>query len=408
VTSLSSTRSFHLLQYLEWLLLGLITLNVVLATAVYPTQYFLLPAVLSIAVFGAVGLKIPTHHWFNKALYIILEFGIILMPNLLNRHIPSVPLLGLIAVIRSFEMFRLTGRIVVATLAFLVFLYEVFWRSPFVIAACRSIGTIQPQLEQIMSNPLNFQLGTAVSFGLTVIFAFPLVFALLAERQSRTKLAIAHQQLHQYASLVEDQATLQERNRIAREIHDSLGHALTAQSIQLENALLFLTTDQEKAEKFLVAAKQLSSTALREVRQSITTLRTPLQEQSLEVALAEAVQEFCQTTNILPECIINLPQPLPLDISIALHRITQEALANIYKHSAATEVTILLEEREGIVHLRIEDNGRGFNLDRNTTGFGLQGMQERAIGLGGQFALLSQPGAGCRISVIIPLPKLPL
>jgi signal transduction histidine kinase len=406
VTSTPSTHSFHLLLYLEWLLLGLITLNIVLATAVYPTQQELLTAILSIVIFGAIGLKIPTRNQFNKVLYIILEFGIILMPNLLDNRIPPVPLLGLIAVIRSFQMFHLSGRILVATLAFSAFLYSVFLRSPFVIAACRSLGTVRPELEQIMSNPLNFQLGTAVSFGLTVIFAFPLVFALLAERQSRTKLAVAHQQLHQYALLIEDQATLQERNRIAREIHDSLGHALTAQSIQLENALLFLKTDLNKTETFLTTAKQLGSIALREVRQSITVLRSPLQGRSLEVAIAEAVQAFCQITHVLPECIVNLPQSLPLDISIALHRIIQEALTNICKHSAATEVKILLEERDGAVYLSVKDNGRGFNLDRNTTGFGLQGMHERAAALGGQFFLISQPGAGCRISAILPLPKL--
>jgi len=388
-------------------LLGLITLNLIFTAFVYPTPQFVLPAILSILVFGAIGLKTPIENTFNKIIFTALEFIIILAPNLLDSRIPPVPLLGLIAVIRSCQMFRLLGRFVVATLTFLAFLYVVLFRSQFVIAACRSLGTVRPQFEQILSNPVNFQLGSAVSFGLTVIFAFPLMVALLSERQSRARLAIAHRQLRQYALLIEDQATLQERNRIAREIHDALGHTLTAQSIQLENALLFLPIDRSRAEIFLAAAKQLGATALQEVRQSITALRAnPLEDQSLETAIDQLVQEFHQTTGVSPACSISLTQSLPLDSSTAVYRILQEALTNIYKHSGATQVTIRLDERNAI-YLNVTDNGKGFDPACNTTGFGLQGMHERAVALGGQFALISQPGAGCQIFVTLPLPKLP-
>jgi signal transduction histidine kinase len=106
--------------------------------------------------------------------------------------------------------------------------------------------------------------------------------------------------------------------------------------------------------------------------------------------------------------MIQVSQPIPAEISTALYRIIQESLTNIYKHSAATQVSIHLRESPEAIQLQINDNGQGFNPERNTTGFGLQGMRERTAALGGQFFLVSQPGKGCRITVSIPLPRLPL
>ncbi len=130
----------------------------------------------------------------------------------------------------------------------------------------------RPLPEPFASTILTLKLNTAVTFGLALLFILLLVNALLSERQSREKLVLANAQLRQYALRIEDQATLQERNRIAREIHDALGHALTAQSIQLENALLFLPPGAEKTASFLQEAKQLGSRALQEVRRSIFML----------------------------------------------------------------------------------------------------------------------------------------
>jgi signal transduction histidine kinase len=184
---------------------------------------------------------------------------------------------------------------------------------------------------------------------------------------------------------------------------------LTAQSIQLENAQLFLPPDAEKTASFLREAKQLGSRALQEVRRSISALRAdPLQGQSLEVAIAKAVNEFRQTSGILPDTMIQVSQPIPAEISTALYRIIQESLTNIYKHSAATQVSIDIRETPEAIQLQINDNGQGFNPEGNTTGFGLQGMRERTATLGGQFFLVSQPGKGCQITVSIPLPRLAL
>jgi signal transduction histidine kinase len=139
---------------------------------------------------------------------------------------------------------------------------------------------------------------------------------------------------------------------------------------------VFLPPDAEKTASFLREAKQLGSRALQEVRRSISALRAdPLQGQSLEVAIAKTVNEFHQTSGILPDYRIQLSQPIPPEISTALYRIIQESLTNIYKHSAATQVSIHLLESPNAIQLQINDNGQGFNPERNTTGFGLQGMR---------------------------------
>lgn len=118
----------------------------------------------------------------------------------------------------------------------------------------------------IANTILTLNINTVITFGLTLLFILLLVNALLAERQSHEKLLLANEQLRHYALRIEDQATLQKRNRIVREIHDSLGHALTAQSIQLENALLFLPRNAEKTESFLQESQRLGARALQEVR----------------------------------------------------------------------------------------------------------------------------------------------
>jgi len=148
---------------------------------------------------------------------------------------------------------------------------------------------------------------------------------------------------------------------------------------------------------------------LQEVRRSIATLRSdPLQGKSLETMITEAVTDFCKMAGIMPDLKIQLAQPVTTEINTALYRIVQESLTNIYKHSAATAVSIQLQTIGEIIQLQIDDNGQGFEPTQNTTGFGLQGIRERTTTLGGQFSLVSSPGEGCHTTVSLPLPKLVL
>lgn len=203
---------------------------------------------------------------------------------------------------------------------------------------------------------------------------------------------------------IEELATLEERNRIARDIHDSLGHALVALNIQMETALALWQQDPERAFRTLVEAKQLGSDALQATRQSISDIRTdPLQGQLLEDAIATLTQEFQRTTGVQPTCQINVTQPLSHSVSTVVYRLVQEGLTNICKHADATAVTIQIQSLDAGLVIRLQDNGNGFQVDTHGSGFGLQGMRERLRSLGGTLDVTSGPGAGCCLTALLPL-----
>ena len=225
--------------------------------------------------------------------------------------------------------------------------------------------------------------------------------------QAKLQQALVHERsLNQR---IEAMAAIEERNRIARDIHDSLGHSLTALTVQLQAAVSLIQTNPAQAQVFLTQAHQLSTTAMQEVRQSVKALRVdqPVQ-QSLEATILDLAEGFRQVTGITPIVQIDLKKCVPLSISKTIHRIVQEALTNISKYAQPTQVQIdlvtILQASGDCFCLTLKDNGKGFDCHQHTAGFGLQGMQERVAALAGEFRLTTAPGAGCQIEVKFPLP----
>jgi signal transduction histidine kinase len=362
-------------------------------------RFFRLPelTVSLIICFGLMGLRLPTGKQRYKILYTLLEVVLILLTSITGgRTVRLFPLLYLIVVTRSCLIFQLPGRLMVTSLSFCLFLLTLVRRFQRIPAS--------PLLQERLQF---FILGYALLFGLTFLFVLLSMNSMVAERQSRDKLAIANEKLRQYALRIENQAILQERNRIARDIHDSLGHSLTALNIQLETALKLWQSNPEKAKAFLTRAKDLGSQSLQDVRQSVSAMRSdPVQGRSLEDAIASLAEELQRSTGITPTCSLLLERPLPAEVHTAAYRIVQEALTNIYKYANATQVKIQLQATTDELNLTVEDNGKGFNVETNTTGFGLQGMRERTLALGGQLMIDSKPGNGSRITACFPLPRL--
>ena len=159
----------------------------------------------------------------------------------------------------------------------------------------------------------------------------------------------------------------------------------------------------EKSREVLVEAKRLGSIALKDVRQSVSTLRSdPLQNQDLSTAIHKLAAEFKRSNYIQPVCHLDLPPNLPQPVATIIYRIIQEALTNISKHGQASKVEINIHVTTAI-ELRLVDDGLGFIPTNNTTGFGLQGMRERVLSLQGKFEIISALDEGCQIVVIIPL-----
>jgi signal transduction histidine kinase len=238
--------------------------------------------------------------------------------------------------------------------------------------------------------------------GLLILFLQLLVESALSERKSREELVVANSQLREYAIQIEELATVQERNRIAREIHDSLGHSLTGFNLHLEAALRLLQSDPEEAKQLLLEAKQLGSAALKDVRESVSALRSdPLEGRSLELAMRSLVEEFQRSSRIASQLVIDdlidSDRYISLQLKTIIYRIVQESLTNISKHSEASFVSIDCQVRNQNLEVTIEDNGKGFDPDRNMSGFGLQGMRERVLAVSGNLEIETSRGNGCKI-----------
>jgi signal transduction histidine kinase len=234
-------------------------------------------------------------------------------------------------------------------------------------------------------------------------------------QETQTNLLQALEQERSLKQRIEEMAAIEERNRIAREIHDSLGHSLMALNVQLQAAASLLHSDPMQAQSFLTQAQRLGSTAMQEVRDSVRTLRTEEHtQQPLAETIAALAEEFRQVTGIIPTVHTGLTKSVSSSESKTLYRIVQEALTNISKYAQATQVQIHLvttdrdrdfpEERlRQSICLTITDNGQGFDLQQQITGFGLQGIQERVVALDGELHITTSPGAGCQIQVKFPL-----
>ncbi len=409
-------RTFRLPLYLEWLLLGVVLLMQLHPrrwVRLYhdPTEISLIAISLSLLLgFTLLGLRLPINRLGPKLAYILTGFGFIVIAAVMMRgyfRLEAYPLLLLVNLIRCCLIFQQTGRIMMALMTFSVYLVlrvlQPLRLPPDLFQGPRpfrpSLGT-----EELNTMLMTATLHSIILFGLALGFLMLLINAWLSERDSRSQLAWANQQLKAYALKIEAQATLQERNRIAREIHDSLGHSLSAQTIQLNNALLYLDSNQTKTRQFLTESQRLGLNALQDIRQSIQALRSnPLQGQSLESAVTQLVHEFERTTGLSTSCQIELARHLSRELEAAVYRIIQEGLTNAQRHSEALSIKIQLQSTAKLLYVLVEDDGKGFDTDLNTTGFGLQGIRERVEALSGQFYLQSSPGSGCRFTIYIPL-----
>jgi signal transduction histidine kinase len=395
-----NNHPFRFLLYLEWVLLA-----IAVVTAAVPSPYprfnasFPELTIFSLIIFGIMGLRLPTNNYLIKLIYTGLEILLIVTTGLFGGRIARLfPFLYIILVTRSCLIFEFTGRLLVTGISFSLFLLTLRYR------LFKPPISLPPHVQERWRF---FPLSLALIFGLSLIFIVLLMNTVISERQSREKLAIANEKLRQYALKIEHQATLEERNRIAREIHDSLGHSLTALNVQLETALKLWESHPAKAQGFLARAKELGSKSLNDVRQSVSTIRDhPLQGKTLEEVIGILLQDFHRSHAITAISHINLEYALPSDVMISIYRIIQESLTNIYKYAKASEVKIELTTNKRGLRLIIADNGQGFDVSENTTGFGLQSMRDRTLALGGEFHIHSHDGAGCEIIVDIPLLKL--
>jgi signal transduction histidine kinase len=216
----------------------------------------------------------------------------------------------------------------------------------------------------------------------------------------------AQQLLKRLTTIQED-----ERKRVARELHDGLGQALSGLALRAEALKRLVVSDQNRALEQLTQIQALINDTLEQMYELILALRpSVLDDLGLVVALRSHAERLLAGTGIDFELDASeMNGRLPLEVETTLYRIFQEALTNVVRHSGARQVRITLIQRDGTFEGTVADNGRGFDpmadrSDRESRhGLGLSGMQERVTQCCGRLEISSQPGCGTLIHIWIPI-----
>jgi signal transduction histidine kinase len=273
------------------------------------------------------------------------------------------------------------------------------------------------------------------AFQLLAAFLFVMTFSHFLQKQERQRvkaeqllaqleksngdLEKAHWQLQKYAQEVEELAVVHERNRLAREIHDTLGHHLSILNIQLETINRLRERDPARLEAEIAEARRVAGQAMQEVRNAVVALRpASIAQLTLPQALEQLAREF-RRTQPETELALDLETELPilvLEVQVALYRTTQEALTNVRKHARASKVLVRLRYDERQLELLVLDNGIGAITGESSGqeaepheqihgGFGLLGLRERVALLGGNLQT-ETTDAGFRVCVQVPVSEI--
>lgn len=266
----------------------------------------------------------------------------------------------------------------------------------------------------------SFAVGISLGEGLIALFLYGVIYAFIgtfaavlaranaARRKSQAlldELQQAHVKLQDYATRVEELAVVEERNRLAREMHDTLGHHLAVAAVQLEGAQRLCASEPERSVSMVATAREQVREALAELRSTVAALRAPIEaDLHLCTSLKRLASHFAQATGITVHQVLpdELP-PLSSTQRLALYRATQEALTNIQRHAEASQVWLVVTPSNEAITLLVSDNGRGLSLSGSQPGFGLRGLRERATQLGGELHLEPRRGGGTQLIFRLPL-----
>ncbi|WP_328504741.1 sensor histidine kinase [Streptomyces sp. NBC_00457] len=230
--------------------------------------------------------------------------------------------------------------------------------------------------------------------GIGLVLAISMAAVAVGEQRTR-------RELQEYAARVAELSAATERNRLARDIHDSLGHHLTAISVQLEIASEFRTLDPDAAGRAMTEARHSAKLALGDVRQSVRALRDEAARPSLSAALEGWARDSGTGPCVTVEVSGDEDGYSAAELT-ALYRAAQEGLTNALRHAGASRVSVAVRLTEHGARLALADDGCGFTPDTATAGFGLTGMKERVHLVAGSVDIDSSPGQGTRLTVVVP------
>ncbi len=241
---------------------------------------------------------------------------------------------------------------------------------------------------------------------LSLLIGYMVTKLVEAQRQQRHKLAIANEQLQQYNESLEELSISRERNRLARELHDTMAHHMSGMSLQLEGVRLLWERDQDKALELLEQSISTTREGIQETRRALKALRAqPLDDLGLLGAIREQAESMTQRQDITlewkaPSSLL----PLKAEVEQNIFRMFQEALRNVEQHAQAEHLFIRIEDNEHFLEVQLKDNGVGFVVEEKVghSRFGLLGMQERAEKIGATLSFAATPTDGTEVHLFYP------
>jgi len=275
--------------------------------------------------------------------------------------------------------------------------------APFSIALNQSIPPFAASFE--FESDRGFLVALGGRFITLLVAGYAVSRLVLAQRKQSIALAEANKRLVNYASTLEHLATSRERNRLARELHDTLAHSLSAMAVQLEATDALWDATPDEAHKWLAQSLETTRNGLAETRRALQALRAaPLDDLGLGLAvqtLAESTAARCRLRLDVraPEMVEGLTE----EAEQCIYRVAQEALDNISQHADARHITVHLDVQGKRAALLVADDGLGFDVAVALADghFGLRGMRERAELVGGALDIVSTPGRGTTVRLTI-------
>jgi signal transduction histidine kinase len=344
--------------------------------------------------------------YFVPVMLVIISLVPIMTNRLFIQELPHGPLSNLEGLVIRLLPVMFLGLVITA------------WNYPWPVVVVYSLATTGMEVALVLIFPLPafmtpqgiqeasqaiivLAIVRSLSFLVVGYFIIVLVSRL---RKQHAQLAAANARLVQHASTIEKLTISQERNRLARELHDTLAHTLSGLSVQLETTQAYWEVDPEKVSQLLDQSLAATKAGLSETRRALKALRaSPLEDLGLLLALGKLARSVASRGNL--QLSIHMPDRLPglsLDVEQTIYRVAQEALENIVYHANAKNVVFQLMTSGHDLILSIEDDGIGFDPRREIANghFGLSGMQERAQVAGGKLQIHSHPDKGTRIQLV--------
>jgi signal transduction histidine kinase len=316
-----------------------------------------------------------------------------------------------VAMIVALVMSTSDGAIIVLSIAFILRNAELFEPRRALVASI--VGVVIALLAMIVFSIARGENRAAtIDTALALLMAIGVTGALASfaasERRTLLSLRAAHDELRRYAERAAETAAERERIRIATDLHDAIGHSLTALNVQLQSATRLRASRPAEADTLIDSALDLGQSALATVRGTVSALRSdPLERDPLDLVLQRIVARHEASDGPQIDASIESLRDAPATATVVA-RIAEEALVNAIKHAGAKRVRLSLRApAAGAARLEIADDGCGFNPSEQSSGHGLQIMLERARGAGIDLALESAPGDGTRIMLHwLPVPAI--